>query len=158
MVPVFCAAENGEPTKIAFNINMIDDYSSINGTMIGTDGSTIFNIKGKLVSDSEYGNYTGSQSYQEIHLTGIIDGKYNIDMTLNVEDGAGTYYYTKNGADNTLDLEIIEIDNDGKIIMIETNDEGEHTGTFEGHIRDNEIRGWYTNYRGREMPFYLEVN
>lgn len=79
-------------------------------------------------------------------------------MTLNVEDGIGTYYYTKNGADNTLDLEIIEIDNDGKIIMIETNDEGEHTGTFEGHIRYNEIRGWYTNYRGKEMPFYLEVN
>ena len=99
-----------------------------------------------------------SATSQIYHLTGVIDGKYNIDMTLDFESGTGTYYYTKYSPDNTLDLVITSLD-DGEIEIQEFNDNGDQTGVFKGRIHNNgEINGWYTNYKGSQMPFSIEVD
>lgn len=89
-------------------------------------------------------------------FSGIIDGKYKIRMTLR-SDGHGEYYYTKNGPDATLTLIITELDDNGKIKIEEYNDNGEQTGLFEGRMDNSgDIKGWFTNYKGKQMPFYLE--
>lgn len=94
-----------------------------------------------------------------IHLTGIIAGKYPIDMTLDLGNETGTYYYVKNGPGNTLSLHITALDDDGNIVIEEYNDNGEQTGVFEGRVmNDGKIDGWFTNYQGKEMTFSLQID
>lgn len=87
--------------------------------------------------------------------SGAIDGKYEVVMTLR-SDGQGEYYYVKSGSDAVLDLIITKLEDDGRITIEEYNNEGEQTGLFKGRIVDNEFMGWFTNYKGHEMPFSLE--
>lgn len=114
-------------------------------------------------SSSIYDDYASTSTKNEAakpvtytNYSGIIDGKYKIRMMLN-SDGHGEYYYTKNGPDATLTLIITELDDNGKIKIEEYNDNGEQTGLFEGRMDNSgDIKGWFTNYKGKQMPFYLE--
>ncbi len=115
--------------------------------------------------EEEYTDYDETETDTEssestiYHLTGLIDGKYSIDMTLDVKNGTGSYFYVKSGSGQSLSLIITQLDEDGNIVIEEYNDNDEQTGLFEGRINnDGEIQGWFTNYKGKEMPFHLEID
>ena len=66
----------------------------------------------------------------------------------------GSYYYVKNGSNNTLELSGSMNSND-YMILKEYNSAGENTGTFEGKWSLNSYSGTFTNYKGVKMPFKL---
>lgn len=139
---------------LTMNNSLPDMFDSTNGddteyyaddTDSGTYGS------------SETTNSTNAVPETTTHyFSGIIDGKYKIRMTLR-SDGHGEYYYTKYGPNATLTLIITELAENGNIKIEEYNDKGEQTGLFDGRLDSSgEINGWFTNYKGKRMPFYLE--
>lgn len=89
---------------------------------------------------------------------GKINNKYAVNMHLDLEDYSGSYYYLSSSGGN-LDLEIISYDPDSRAIkVVETNANGEQTGFFDGYLtRDGRFFGTFTNYKGVDMPFKLEV-
>lgn len=90
---------------------------------------------------------------------GAINNKYTVNMHLDLEEWTGTYYYLSSSGGN-LDLEIVSYDPQSRAIQIvETNRNGEQTGFFDGYLSDDgRFYGTYTNYKGVDMPFRLEVN
>ena len=88
---------------------------------------------------------------------GMINEKYPIVMRLGWREPneiGGSYYYVKNGRNNTLELSGSMNSND-YMILKEYNSAGEHTGTFEGKWSLNSYSGTFTNYKGVKMPFKL---
>ncbi|KAA4644893.1 hypothetical protein F3B98_33200 [Bacteroides ovatus] len=66
----------------------------------------------------------------------------------------GSYYYVKNGRNNTLELSGSMNAND-YMVLKEYNSAGENTGTFEGKWSMDSYSGTFTNYKGIKMPFKL---
>lgn len=88
---------------------------------------------------------------------GMINEKYPIVMRLGWREPneiGGSYYYVKNGRNNTLELSGFMNSND-YMILKEYNSAGEHTGTFEGKWSMDSYSGTFTNYKGVKMPFKL---
>ena len=88
---------------------------------------------------------------------GMINEKYPIVMRLGWREPSeigGSYYYVKNGRNNTLELSGSMNSND-YMILKEYNSAGEHTGTFEGKWSMDSYSGTFTNYKGVKMPFKL---
>ncbi|MFT0656225.1 hypothetical protein ACMSD4_28485, partial [Bacteroides thetaiotaomicron] len=88
---------------------------------------------------------------------GMINEKYPIVMRLGWREPneiGGSYYYVKNGRNNTLELSGSMNSND-YMILKEYNSAGEHTGTFEGKWSMDSYSGTFTNYKGVKMPFKL---
>lgn len=88
---------------------------------------------------------------------GMINEKYPIVMRLGWREPneiGGSYYYVKNGSNNTLELSGSMNSND-YMILKEYNSAGENTGTFEGKWSLNSYSGTFTNYKGVKMPFKL---
>ena len=88
---------------------------------------------------------------------GMINEKYPIVMRLGwrkPNEIGGSYYYVKNGSNNTLELSGSMNSND-YMILKEYNSAGEHTGTFEGKWSMDSYSGTFTNYKGVKMPFKL---
>ena len=88
---------------------------------------------------------------------GMINEKYPIVMRLGwrkPNEIGGSYYYVKNGSNNTLELSGSMNSND-YMILKEYNSAGENTGTFEGKWSLNSYSGTFTNYKGVKMPFKL---
>lgn len=149
---------------IAFNSSFdsltsgMDDYVS-EYSLAEDDEYSESDDESSSIYDDFASTSTKNEAAQPVTYTnysGIIDGKYKIRMMLN-SDGHGEYYYTKNGPDATLTLIITELDDNGKIKIEEYNDNGEQTGLFEGRMDNSgDIKGWFTNYKGKQMPFYLE--
>lgn len=111
-------------------------------------------IAEECVEDESYddGEYTAQYT-----LYGTIDNKYDIVMNLDFNNKTGHYYYTR-FPDGNLDLKITYFNrNTGSITIVETN-EGQETGVFEGQVEDGGyIWGTFTNYKGKEMPFSIEI-
>ena len=88
---------------------------------------------------------------------GMINEKYPIVMRFGWREPneiGGSYYYVKNGRNNTLELSGSMNSND-YMILKEYNSAGEHTGTFEGKWSMDSYSGTFTNYKGIKMPFKL---
>ena len=88
---------------------------------------------------------------------GMINEKYSIVMNLAWREPSeivGSYYYVKNGSNNTLELSGSKNSND-YMVLKEYNSAGENTGTFEGKWSLNSYSGTFTNYKGVKMPFKL---
>ena len=88
---------------------------------------------------------------------GMINEKYPIVMNLAWREPSeivGSYYYVKNGSNNTLELSGSKNSND-YMVLKEYNSAGENTGTFEGKWSLNSYSGTFTNYKGVKMPFKL---
>lgn len=88
---------------------------------------------------------------------GMINEKYPIVMRpgwRKPNEIGGSYYYVKNGSNNTLELSGSMNSND-YMILKEYNSAGENTGTFEGKWSLNSYSGTFTNYKGVKMPFKL---
>ena len=88
---------------------------------------------------------------------GMINEKYPIVLRLGwrkPNEIGGSYYYVKNGSNNTLELSGSMNSND-YMILKEYNSAGENTGTFEGKWSLNSYSGTFTNYKGVKMPFKL---
>lgn len=88
---------------------------------------------------------------------GMINEKYPIVMRLGWREPneiGGSYYYVKNGRNNTLELSGSMNSND-YMILKEYNSAGEHTGTFEGKWSMDSYSGTFTNNKGVKMPFKL---
>lgn len=73
---------------------------------------------------------------------------------MDVKNVSGSYYYVKNGSNNTLELSGSMNSND-YMVLKEYNSAGENTGTFEGKWSLNSYSGTFTNYKGVKMPFKL---
>ena len=99
---------------------------------------------------------SNKKSDNDITLKGMINGKYKIVMQIHtdVKNVSGSYYYVKNGSNNTLELSGSKNSND-YMLLKEYNSAGEHTGTFEGKWSMNSYSGTFTNYKGIKMPFKL---
>ena len=91
---------------------------------------------------------SNKKSDNDITLKGMINGKYKIVMQIHtdVKNVSGSYYYVKNGSNNTLELSGSKNSND-YMLLKEYNSAGEHTGTFEGKWSMNSYSGTFTNYR-----------
>lgn len=88
---------------------------------------------------------------------GMINEKYPIVMDLAWREPSeivGSYYYVKNGRNNTLELSGSMNAND-YMVLKEYNSAGENTGTFEGKWSIGSYSGTFTNYKGIKMPFKL---
>ena len=102
-------------------------------------------------------NPTVGSSIIGFEYYGIINEKYPIVMRLGWREPneiGGSYYYVKNGRNNTLELSGSMNSND-YMILKEYNSAGEHTGTFEGKWSMDSYSGTFTNYKGVKMPFKL---
>ena len=99
---------------------------------------------------------SNKKSDNDITLKGMINGKYKIVMQIHtdVKNVSGSYYYVKNGSNNTLELSGSKNSND-YMLLKEYNSAGENTGTFEGKWSMNSYSGTFTNYKGIKMPFKL---
>ena len=96
---------------------------------------------------------------QTAELKGSIDNKYAIKMNLNLKgnDVTGTYYYVKNGADNTLNLKGT-LDSNGMMELHEYDDDDQPTGHFKGKYSETDgYSGTFVDYKGNKMPFKMEV-
>ena len=102
-------------------------------------------------------NPTVGSSIIGFEYYGMINEKYPIVMRLGWREPneiGGSYYYVKNGRNNTLELSGSMNSND-YMILKEYNSAGEHTGTFEGKWSMDSYSGTFTNYKGVKMPFKL---
>ena len=99
---------------------------------------------------------SNEKSANDIMLKGMIDDKYRIVMQIymDVKNVSGSYYYVKNGSNNTLELSGSMNSND-YMVLKEYNSAGENTGTFEGKWSMDSYSGTFTNYKGIKMPFKL---
>ena len=99
---------------------------------------------------------SNEKSANNIMLKGMINDKYRIVMQIymDVKNVSGSYYYVKNGSNNTLELSGSKNSND-YMVLKEYNSAGENTGTFEGKWSLNSYSGTFTNYKGVKMPFKL---
>lgn len=99
---------------------------------------------------------SNEKSANNIMLKGMINDKYRIVMQIymDVKNVSGSYYYVKNGSNNTLELSGSMNSND-YMVLKEYNSAGENTGTFEGKWSLNSYSGTFTNYKGVKMPFKL---
>ena len=99
---------------------------------------------------------SNEKSANNIMLKGMINDKYRIVMQIymDVKNVSGSYYYVKNGSNNTLELSGSKNSND-YMLLKEYNSAGENTGTFEGKWSMDGYSGTFTNYKGIKMPFKL---
>ena len=96
---------------------------------------------------------------QTAKLTGYINGKYGVTMSLECkgERVTGTYYYHSQGSHNTLNLNGV-LDEDGNLEIHETNNQGQPTGHFNGiYGKSHGYQGTFVNYKGQQMPFMIDV-
>lgn len=102
-------------------------------------------------------NSTAGSTIIGFEYYGMINEKYPIVMDLAWREPSeivGSYYYVKNGRNNTLELSGSMNSND-YMVLKEYNSAGEHTGTFEGKWNLDSYSGTFTNYKGIKMPFKL---
>lgn len=102
-------------------------------------------------------NSTAGSTIIGFEYYGMINEKYPIVMDLAWREPSeivGSYYYVKNGRNNTLELSGSMNSND-YMVLKEYNSAGEHTGTFEGKWSLDSYSGTFTNYKGIKMPFKL---
>lgn len=96
----------------------------------------------------------------DIELEGKINGKYGVHMELDLDDGDGSYYYTKYGDDNSLTLSVDRAQDLGNGRMSVSLDEyanGVYNGNFDGILDASSYVGTYTNAQGKSMSFSLDV-
>lgn len=99
-----------------------------------------------------------AEAPQELHrkYTGSINEKYPIEMTLHLDNGyiTGVYHYTKTGSGADLRLEGT-YNEDGRLELVEYDDNNVSTGRFIGRFFDTGISGNFINGKNKEMPFAL---
>lgn len=96
---------------------------------------------------------------QTAKLTGYINGKYGVTMSLACKGQVvtGTYYYHSMGSRNALNLNGL-LDEDGNLEIHETNNQGQPTGHFNGiYGKSHGYKGTFVNYKGQQMPFVIDV-
>lgn len=111
----------------------IDIYYDLNGKLIPSP------LKGEL--------------YQ---FKGKINNRYAVTMQLSIWNDKiyGEYYYDRNGSENVLYL-YGGISSGRDIVLLEFNDKGEQTSTFNGKFGRDSFSGTFVNYQNKEMPFEL---
>lgn len=111
-------------------------------------------LKGAIVPDIT--NYVKPITSTTKNYSGKI-GKYQVFMTLNISsDGIvkGAYYYESSGPNNLL---LLNGSKDGsELSLIELNNKGRQTGTFDGELSGNTIIGEFENYKGDSFDVYLQ--
>ena len=98
---------------------------------------------------------------QTAQLTGLINGKYRVIMSLKCEGErvTGTYYYVKNGKPNSTELRLNGVlEEDGHMEMHEVTNQGQPTGHFDGvYGKSHGYQGTFVNYKGQQMSFKIDV-
>ena len=95
---------------------------------------------------------------QKATLEGYV-GKYSVTLNLELKGKniTGTYYYTKNGPSATLNLNGI-LEENSKMELHETNDEGQPTGHFNGvYGMTQGFTGEFVNFQGTKFQFQIQV-
>ena len=107
-----------------------------------------YDFNGKLIPSPLKG-----EPYQ---FKGKINGRYAVTMHLSIWNDKiyGEYYYDRNGSENVLYL-YGGISSGRDIVLLEFNDKGEQTSTFNGKFGRDSFSGTFVNYQNKEMPFEL---
>lgn len=91
-------------------------------------------------------------------ITGKLDGKYPVHITLAEGMKEGSYYYDKMGSKNTLSLHIERFNShSGALVMFERDKDGNITGTFRGILTPTNFKGTMETHDGKSYPFDLTV-
>lgn len=97
-----------------------------------------------------------NQQLKKLKLSGTMGDHIEIKMNLfDLENGKGEYYYVSQGPTRILTLKC-QKDDDGNIIMTETDPNGKATGKFKGRIENGKFKGGFTNSKGKEFPVTLK--
>lgn len=97
--------------------------------------------------------------FYNLELKGTIDGKYPVEMSVDLDKNEGEYRYL-NVDGGMLSLDITKFNRETyDIIMVEYNEDGERTGVFEGVVdfNDRVMSGAFTNSKDQKMPFELNI-
>lgn len=110
-----------------------------------------YDLNGKLIPSPLKG-----EPYQ---FKGKINDRYAVTMQLSIWNDKiyGEYYYDRNGSENVLYL-YGGISSERDIVLLEFNNRGEQTSTFNGKFGRDSFSGTFVNYQNKEMPFELYLN
>ena len=114
-----------------------------------------FLITGNSNKNESRDNDTEKVLHKMYKLHGSISN-YPIFMKLIIEGNlaTGSYYYESQGPDKVLDLKGIY---DNNILeLFETDENGQQTGHFKGHLEERHFIGTFFDARGNSMNFRLE--
>lgn len=89
------------------------------------------------------------------YLKGKIDGKYAVNMELDLRNWSGRYCYDKYGPKNSMDLVIIDKEGD-YLVIEEYNKHGEYCGEWRGSVTNGVFKGTGT-FLDKNMPFKLSI-
>lgn len=97
-------------------------------------------------------------SYGPYSIVGKLGGKYPIHMSLEKGMKNGSYYYDKSGSKNTLNLHVKSFNSrTGELVIEETNNKREVTGTFTGILSPDSYVGQMTSFQGKTYDFNLDI-
>lgn len=89
------------------------------------------------------------------YLKGKIDGKYAVNMELDLRNWSGRYCYDKYGPKNSMDLVVIDKEG-GYLVIEEYNKHGEYCGEWRGSVTNGVFKGTGT-FHDKDMPFKLSL-
>ncbi|MCH5218628.1 MAG: zinc ribbon domain-containing protein [Muribaculaceae bacterium] len=96
-----------------------------------------------------------------VYLSGKIDGKYPVHMTLDLKQRFGVYYYDKYGSSNSMGIEVSQLRAMGNgqwaIIISMATSNGDKNEKWYGTLTDYNFTGNGV-FLGKEMPFDLKVD
>lgn len=95
-------------------------------------------------------NYNGVN-----YLKGKIDGKYKVNMVLDLGSYSGKYSYDKYGPKNSMTISVEE-KSGNYVVLEEYNKHGEYCGEWRGTLKNGRYKGTGT-FNGKDMPFDLTI-
>lgn len=101
-------------------------------------------------TSSHYDNYNSGI----IYLKGKVNGKYPVNMKLNLDRSSGEYCYDKYGP--TKSMELVITYHSGNQISMDEYSKGNYCGEWNGTLKNGVYSGTGT-YHGKDMPFKLYV-
>ncbi len=143
--------ETGKENTEGEKDSAVVETNDVNVEDFDTIGTPIDTIGKKIAAENK-----ANHQLKKLQLSGTMGDHIEIKMNLfDLENGKGEYYYVSQGSTRILTLKCQKDDN-GNIIMTETDPNGKTTGKFKGRIENGEFNGSFTNSKGKEFPVTLK--
>lgn len=95
-----------------------------------------------------------------VYLSGLIDDKYPVHMTLDLNQRIGVYYYDRYGPSNLIGIKVSHLNELGNgqwaLILTPSTPNGDQNEKWYGTLKGDKFSGSGV-YMGKEMPFVLKV-
>lgn len=151
----FLAHSNHGPSSTTYTISNTTDktaksnYSNSTHSENNSRSYASSNTESRIVDDREPAIYNGV-----VYLKGKVNGKYPVNMRLDLDNYEGEYCYDKYGPSNSMTLDVT-YRNGANIRMDEYSKNG-YCGEWDGRLEYGHFKGTGT-YNGKTMPFDLKV-